>query len=82
MDVRITAPGIESDEHASVSYDLVNDRYSLAPGSGQVSLKDHTGPKPITQPTVLQPYERIDLAGITLIFVPLGPHHHWKPASP
>ena len=78
MEISIPAPGIQNVEHAVLSYDARNVRYSLAPGSGPVSIQGNGALSPVTSPTLLQPYDRICLNDMTLIFVPLcGPHHRW-----
>jgi uncharacterized membrane protein YhaH (DUF805 family) len=78
MEISIPAPGIQNVEHAVLTYDARNIRYSLAPGSGVVWIRANGASRPITTPTLLEPYDRICLNETTLIFVPLcGPYHRW-----
>jgi uncharacterized membrane protein YhaH (DUF805 family) len=82
MDIRIATSGIERVEHATVTYDPRNNRYSIAPGTGFVAMRTPGMLQPLVQPAALQPYDRICLGDTTLIFVPLcGPHHQWQLAG-
>jgi uncharacterized membrane protein YhaH (DUF805 family) len=83
MEVSLATPGVERAEHATITYDPRNNRYSVAPGAGPVQVGRGSILQPLLQPGPLQPYDRIRLGDTTLIFVPLcGPHYQWPPALP
>ena len=70
MAVRLAGDAAVSRErHALVSFDPRSRRFMLAPGEGQALV--YRNGQEVLVPVLLQPHDRIELGGSTLVFVPL-----------
>ncbi len=68
---------ISREKHAVISYDPKSNSFRVAPGDGRGMM--YLNDEPVDMPTVLQPYDRIEIGQSVFMFIPFcGDRFRWE----